>query len=302
MRPDNAISRLIKINVGVFGFSLLMVLLAFFFKWPYNSQEPFITNPVLGFFYMPTLYQDILLKPWTIVTHMFFHGGFLHLLFNMLMLYFMGKITVQFINNDRIYKLYFLGGFAGIALSTLAYNFLPVFQDIGRSIPSLGASAAVMSIVIGTATLVPNLEVFLYGLIRVKLKWLGIIIVVLDMVAIPNGNAGGHIAHIGGAFFGFLFITGLKEGWHLPSFKLSRQRKKKFRKGIDERDIRRNKSTQKEPAYQSSYRTEGGRKAVQKTDEKPNQEEIDAILDKISQSGYPSLTDREKEILFRASE
>lgn len=301
-RPDNAITRLLKINVAVFGFSLTMVLLAYLFKWPHNPSHQFVTNPVLEYFYLPTLYKDIAMRPWTILTHMFFHAGFLHLLFNMLMLYFMGKITVQFISNERIYKLYFLGGLAGIVLSTLAFNFLPVFQDIGRSIPSLGASAAVMSIVIGTTTLVPNLEVFLYGLIRMKLKWLGIIIVVLDLISIPQGNAGGHIAHLGGAFFGFAFISMVKEGWKFPSFKFrnpfsgSRRRSR-----LDERDILRNTTKKREPAYHQSVH-ESGRKASRNTDEKPNQEEIDAILDKISQSGYPSLTDKEKEILFRASE
>lgn len=306
-KSDTAINKLLLINIAVFGFSLSMVALAFFFKWPYDPKHEFVTNPVLEYFYMPTLYRDIIMRPWTIVTHMFFHAGFWHLLFNMLMLYFMGKISNEYMSNRKIYQLYFFGGVAGMVLSTLAFNFLPVFQDIGHSVPAMGASAAVMSIVIATATLVPNMDVYLYGFIRMKLKWVGVLIVAIDLLSIQDANSGGHIAHIGGALFGFLFITAQKEGWSLrlpgikfPKIKMSNPFSKKHT--FDERDILRNRQKQREPAYHESDRNGGKRTAHQHSSEKPNQEEIDAILDKISQSGYTSLTDHEKEILFRASE
>ncbi len=221
---------------------------------------------------MPAYYKLLPYKFWTIVTYMFTQRGFFHLLFNMLWLYWLGLIFLDFLNKRQFIFTYLAGGIMGALLYLLAYNLIPVFSgSVERSV-LLGSSASVMAVVFATATLVPDFTIRLLFFGGVKLKYLALAYFVLDIIGIGS-NPGGSIAHIGGAVVGFVYIKQLKSGKDLSNiFK----RKSKLK-------IVKNKSTAAAPAAL------------------PNQETIDKILDKISHSGYDSLTKTEKEQLFKAS-
>ncbi|MCR8559131.1 rhomboid family intramembrane serine protease [Mucilaginibacter sp. BJC16-A38] len=215
---------------------------------------------------------------WTPVTYMFMHAGVLHILFNMLMLYWFGQIFEEYLSNKRTIGLYFMGGLAGALLYILCYNTLPFFtQDNAAATSTLvGASASVMAIIVATATLLPNYEISIILIGPVKLKWLVTFFLVLDFLGTIGPNAGGEIAHLGGALMGFVYIKQLQKGHDWIA-------------GIA--NIFKSKSKLKVVSKNSFGKSDG----------KPRQEEIDLILDKISQSGYDSLNKQEKEILFRAS-
>ena len=281
---SSAIKKLMYINIAFF-------IVAVFCKVAYHlygyaaAENSYFTNPILEKLVLYSAPGSLLLRPWTIVTYMFMHSGFMHILFNMLILFFIGRIAEDFYSPKDIYKQYFLGGITGAALFMLAYNIFPIFTRLNLSVPMIGASAAVISIVVATAAWVPNYEVFLWGVVRLKLKWLALIMVGLDIIMFTNGNEGGRISHIGGAAFGLLYSQ--KRNWFDFNFKWSLSGLFKNKHTIDEKKIFRGV-----PKPQSGI----------KKSYKPNQDEVDAILDKISQSGYSSLSNEEKDILFRASD
>lgn len=272
---NNAVKKIITINVLIFLLLAVADVFSFLLKTEFSSSliTPYLT--------LPAAFQAFIYKPWSIVTYMFLHDGPLHILFNMLWLYWMGMILHEYLGNKRVYQAYFLGGVFGGAIFMIAYNVFPAFSDVKTEAYALGASAGVLSIVVATATLLPDYEVRLFFIGSVKLKWLALIIMILDFISINKGNAGGHIAHLGGALFGFLFIKQLRNTTFLD----------KISDGIS--SLFKPKSKLK-VHYKTTYmKTE--------TDTKPSQQDVDVILDKISRSGYDSLTKREKEILFKAS-
>ncbi|SKB63234.1 rhomboid family intramembrane serine protease [Daejeonella lutea] len=222
---------------------------------------------------MPATFELLLYKFWTIITYMFTQSGFFHLLFNMLWLYWLGIIFLDFLNKRQFIFTYLAGGIMGAIFYLLAYNFIPVFSGAAERSILLGSSASVMAVVFAAATLVPDFTIRLLFLGGVKLKYLALAYFVLNIIGISSQDAGGSIAHIGGAFMGFIYIRQLKGGRDLSNV-LKRRSKLKVVK---------NKNTPPAPANM------------------PNQEIIDGILDKISQSGYDSLTKLEKEQLFKAS-
>jgi membrane associated rhomboid family serine protease len=272
---DNSVRRIITINVLVFLVIAVIDALSFLLNTGFSSV--FFTK----YLTLPASLSAFIYRPWSIVTYMFLHSGFLHILFNMLWLYWMGNLLYEYLGNKRVYQAYFLGGIFGGFVYMLAYNVFPAFSEVKDVAYALGASAGVLSIVVAAATLLPNYEVQLLFFGFVKLKWIALVSVILDLISIPNGNAGGHIAHLGGALFGFLFIKQLRNNTILD--KVSDSLKKVIRP-----------KSKLKVHYKTTYmKTE--------TDAKPSQNEVDAILDKISRSGYDSLTKREKEILFKAS-
>ena len=221
---------------------------------------------------MPAYYEQFPFKFWTIVSHMFTQRGFFHLLFNMLWLYWLGLIFLDFLNKRQFMFTYLAGGIMGALLYLLAYNLLPVFSEsVERSI-LLGSSASVMAVVVATATLVPNFTIQLLFLGGVKLKYLALAYFILDIIGISS-EPGGSLAHIGGAILGFVYIQQLNRGTDFSNV-LKRRRKLKVVKN---------------------------KNAGSAAGALPDQEIIDKILDKISQSGYDSLTKMEKEKLFKAS-
>lgn len=276
-KDDSAIKQIIMINLAVFALTLLVGVLNFFFM--FNADQ------LLSYFYAPSNVAKLLIRPWTMVTNIFFHDGVWHILGNMLWLYFIGRILQDFIGNRKIQLIFLLGGIIGTLFYVSAYNIFPVFD--GKESVLLGASGGVMAIVIATATLVPNYQIHLFGMLSIKMKWIALIKIAFDLASISSGagNEGGMIAHIGGAVFGFLYILYVQG--RIGNFELKTSFDKKtgpFTKvHVSETKVK-------------------GQQAKSEGSYKPNQQEIDAILDKISQSGYDSLSDKEKHTLFKASE
>lgn len=274
--------KFIFINVAVFLIINLFLLLGFLFKTDIFNPLPWLAAHSSA--------AVMLVKPWTAFTYMFTHEGFFHLLFNMVMLYFMGNIYFQMLNERRFISTYILGGLAGFILYFLAFNLLPVFRS-DTGFPIIGASAAVLAILAGIATYVPNMRVNLVLIGPVQLKYIAIFFIVLDFLQVRHANAGGHIAHIGGALFGYISSKQLQKGNDFSVWvtKISRFFKNLFRRRS------RLKVVKQKPGYKAQYYNTSSR------EEKVTQMKIDAILDKISRSGYDSLSKEEKEILFKAS-
>jgi membrane associated rhomboid family serine protease len=227
---------------------------------------------------LPAYLPKLLTRFWTPITYQFMHAGILHILFNMLWLFWMGQIFEEFLGRKRTIGLYLLGGLFGAAFFVISYNVFPFFTAGNAALSGsvVGASASVMAIVVGAATIVPNYTISLMFIGPVKLKWLVLVYVAIDFLGVTGPNAGGQIAHLGGAFFGFMYVKQIQKGndWVASIAGLFKKRSKL-------KVVANNKN----------------KDAVSK----PRQEDIDHILDKISKSGYENLTKQEKEILFRAS-
>ena len=284
------VERLIAINVVVFVLFFLLKTLAFLFKLPNDFADEW--------FVFPKEIGEYLFKPWTIITYAFMHSGILHLLFNMMILYFSGKIFLTYFSGNRIVTVYLLGGIIGALVYMLSYNLFPAFSDVGNSV-LIGASASVMAIFLVVATYAPNLSVRLLILGNIKLWWIAAFFVISDVVQIPMGNAGGHLAHIGGALFGYAYAVQLQKGNDIGAGS------EKFVKGL----LGLFKKSEKSPLktvhksknkQTTSHRTRStSRTTTKKRNSSEQQQKIDAILDKISKSGYESLTKEEKDFLFK---
>lgn len=284
-RSQSSLTQLIMINVGVFLF--LKILGVFFFLF----RQEHIEQLVLGYLALPADPALIIKRPWTIVSYMFLHYDFLHILFNMLWLYWFGKIFLEYLNPKKLISVYLIGGFIGGLVYVLAFNFFPAFQESVAQSVALGASAAVLAVVMAIAFYVPDYTLNLIFLGPVKLKYIAIVSVVIDILSIKSGNAGGHIAHLGGALFGFLYATQLRRGNDLS---------KGFNRLMDSLFS----LFRRRPELKVKYKKPDPRK---ETDLEYNarkvaeQKRIDQILDKISRAGYDGLSKEEKEILFKSS-
>jgi membrane associated rhomboid family serine protease len=226
---------------------------------------------------LPAYIPKLLTRFWTPFTYMFMHEGVFHILFNMLWFYWFGQIFEEYLGNKRTLGLYIMGGLAGAFLFVLSFNTLPLFShSVAMSGALVGASASVMAIMVATATLLPDYTISLILIGPVKLKWLVLFFIVIDFFGIVGPNAGGEIAHLGGGLMGFIYIKQLQKGHDWVGSIAS---------------VFKPKSNLKVVSTNPSRGSSGA----------PRQEEIDHILDKISRSGYDSLSKQEKEILFRAS-
>lgn len=281
-KTGSVMTRLVFINVIVFiALKIIGVIFTLF-----NID----TLDLIVFLGVPSHIPLLLTRLWTPITYMFVHEGFLHLLFNMLWLYWFGQIFLQYFSGRSLGSLYVSGGLAGALLYVVAFNTIPYYMDMGNGW-MIGASAAVMAIVMGAAFYRPDLQLNLFLLGPVKIVYIAIFAFVLDFLSLGNAtNPGGHVAHIGGALLGYLFAMQYKKGndithwmskwidWFVGLFK-PRQKKSKLKV-----EYTRNETDWE---YNKRKRTE--------------QEEIDAILDKLKQSGYSSLSSEEKKKLFDAS-
>jgi membrane associated rhomboid family serine protease len=287
-RRGSVLIKLIFVNVGVFIFVNLISLI--FFLTGFDNVTNFA---LIDWLAVPANLTELLYKPWTIITYMFLHTGFFHILFNMLWLYWFGIIFLKFLSEKQLLSVYILGGIAGAALYILAYNVFPVFSTSKDVSVALGASASVMAVVIAISFFMPNYTINLLFIGRIKLYYIAIFAIGLDILSIQSSNAGGHIAHLGGALFGYLFIRQYKNGTDLTKG-LS-----KFLDNVQE-------MFKPKPKMKVTYKSKKNKKSAKsETDFEYNkrqadtQKEIDRILDKISRSGYKSLTKAEKELLFR---
>jgi membrane associated rhomboid family serine protease len=288
-RYNNSHVQLIIINVAVFV--VLGIL------WVVSEIAGFSNTFALIHkqFQIPALFSDFLSRPWTLVTYMFTHdlGNFLHILFNMIVLYWFGRLFVEYLGSDKLVAVYILGGLFGAALYLLAYNTIPYFvaQAEEFKIGMVGASAAVDAIVVATATLLPNYTFYLLFFGPVRIKYIAMITVFLSFLGTVGQNSGGNLAHLGGALIGFVYIRQLQSGsdWGIWVTVTLEWIKNLFKP---------------KPKVKVSYRKEKatvGGSASRRAEKNYTQDEIDAILDKISAAGYESLTKEEKEKLFNAS-
>lgn len=271
--------KLIFVNIGIF----LIIRLTLVFLTLFQIEE---VN-FLQYFEMPSSFGLLLYRPWTIITYMFMHFDLLHLVFNMLWLYWFGKIFLMFFNERQLGGLYFSGGIAGALLFLIAYSLFPYFQNVVGASYLIGASASVMAIVFAISFYQKNYEINLLFFGRVKLIYLALVSLLIDLLSITSANAGGHIAHLGGALFGVLFALQFRKGRDLTFF---------VNKIIDfvvnlRKPRTKMKVTYKRPETDMDYN-------ARKRNEARN---VDAILDKLKRSGYESLSSEEKKALFDAS-
>ncbi len=290
--------KLIMVNITLFVFINLVQLVLFLLQ----QQGAFVLTDWLSLYASPA---RLLLQPWGIITYMFVHESFWHILWNMLGLYWFGQIVQDMIGRPKILPLYLLGGIVGGIAYIAAYNIFPVFSQSVAHASCIGASASVMAIVLAAATIAPNYEIGLLFIGPVRIKWIALVYVLLDLINIQNGNAGGHIAHLGGAFAGFAFVRLLQNGTDLSRcfYSISDGIGKIFRKKEKLSVSYVNPGKKKE--YASAYSTTQQKKSNQTSppsDKASKQEQLDAILDKINRSSYESLSKEEKEFLFKISQ
>ena len=249
----DVVMRAIVLNVLLF---VSIVLVNFFAYLVFHIR--YLANTWVE---LPSEWSLLLRHPWTIITYQFAHFGMFHMLFNLLVLHFSGAIFLDFFKPKQFWFLYIIGGTLGAVCFLLLTHSLPDLQSVHTSL--VGASASIMAILFAASIYAPNIQLKLFGFIDVKLKWIAVLYLLIDLMGILEANAGGHIAHLGGAIAGALFALNQKHLWlHRP----------------------------KKPVVNA------------RTSPTSNQAEIDAILDKISKFGYDRLSQAEKDKLFKASQ
>lgn len=278
-RMSDSLTQLIIINVAVFVIYHIIQLFYFLFA----VLDRFTLYLWLA---APTDIHTLLARPWTLITYMFSHTGFFHLFFNMLCLYFFGRIFRLYFNRRLLVNVYILGGIVGVLLYIVSYNIFPVFAGVRNASAIIGASAGVSGIALAISCYVPRYRVNFLFFGGIKLIHIALFIIIMDIIYLStSGNAGGHISHLGGALFGYLFAVNFQKGKDITGwfstvcerigniFKPKPKMKVAYKRPpVDDMEYNRQKNM--------------------------NQQEIDCILDKISKGGYDSLTQKEKETLF----
>ncbi len=284
---ENIVGRFIYINVGVFIVFALFDVVATLFN--FTSPSYFLKT----WLELPSAPMSYIKQPWSLVTYMFLHGGLTHILWNMLMLYWFGKIFLSFFSTRHFVGLYLFGGIVGGLFFMLAYNIFPMFTSMNAVAHLVGASAAVLAVVVASAVRVPDHKLNLLLIGEVKLSTLAVGMVLISLLLVTSDNAGGSFAHLGGAFAGWAFSYYLNKGRDLTlyinkvvdffanfgkgGFKFSGKPKMRIFKGKRSDDYDYNAQKKEQNA------------------------DIDRILEKLKKNGYSSLTEEEKKRLFDAS-
>lgn len=285
-RSGDTLTQLMVVNVSVFVLIQLVLLLAFFDPTGKSFLHRIPDDLTLA---ATSSLKGMLYRPWSVITHMFTHIQFGHFLFNMIALYTMGQVFVSVKGSKALLPVYVMGGLSGYLLFALAFNLIPTFAHRHDAFV-LGASAAVMAVTTAAATLKPRQQLFLFGAIKIELRWLAVILVLLDLASVKSGvNSGGHIGHLGGAGFGYFYATQSMKGMDMGSW-LSRWMDKLS--SLFTRNKMRVVSNNGRAKSDEQFNIE----------KRERQKKIDEILDKISRSGYDSLTSQEKDFLFRNSQ
>jgi membrane associated rhomboid family serine protease len=284
-RANNGHVQLIIINVAIF---LVMVLLFFVLRIAEQGQMYVIIEEQ---FTIPPQITDFIHRPWTIITYAFMHslGDIWHIIFNMIALYWFGKLFVEYLGSDKVIALYLLGALAAGVVYLIFFNTIPFFKNHADFIGMVGASGAIYAIIVATATLLPNYTFFLMFVGPVKIKYIAAFFIVVSMIGAVSSNMGGNVAHLGGALMGFIYTKQLQAGvnWGGWITAVLGTVKGMF---------------SPRAKVKVTYRkTETRKPTAATTFSKSTQSEIDSILDKISDRGYESLTKDEKEKLFNAS-
>ena len=275
-KKDNGLIKIIIINIIVFiSVSFIQVILTI------SGLSSFFTL-LINKLMLPASLGTFILQPWSIISYFFLHMNFMHILWNMLFLYWFGKIISDNIGNNALISLYVLGGIIGGLFYMATYNIIPYYGERVSDSLMLGASAGVFSVVVGSATLMPNYTFYLLLLGPVRIKYIALFYVLLSFFDVAGSNAGGEIAHLGGAFIGYIFIRQLQNGVNIGEGIINI---------INFFGVRNRSNKSKNEV----------KKDINKSSVETSQDEVDKILDKISESGYSSLTEKEKERLFNAS-
>ena len=274
------LKKLIFINIAVFILIRLLGILLLLF----NLQD----FPILLYLQLPASPMALLSRPWTLFSYMFTHFEFLHILFNMLWLYWFGELFLQVFNERQLGGLYVLGGLAGALLFVVSYNLFPYFQELASFSFLMGASASVMAIVFAISFYRKEIEIHLLLFGRIKLIYLALFTFVIDLLAMTSDNAGGHIAHIGGALFGIWFASRYAQGKDLTA-PINRLIDKLVNLG------------KRKPKMSVTYGGRSNKDWEYNARKQQQAANIDAILDKLKRSGYGSLSADEKKQLFDAS-
>lgn len=269
----NIAEKLILINVVCFVIPFFLRSIFFLFDLPAQS--------FLSFFELPASIGDFIYQPWSLFTYGFLHDSIGHIFWNMLLLYYASQFFLNLFSTKRFINVYFMGILLGGLVFILSYAVFPAFKN--QSPQMVGASAGVMAVLIFSCTYMPTQEVRLL-FFNVKLMYIGIALVIVDVLQIPSGNAGGHFAHIGGAALGYIYALQLQNGKDIGS---GFERLWKWLATL----------FTAQPKMKTIHRTP---RRNSKISVQSDQEKIDRILDKISASGYDSLSKEEKELLFNA--
>ena len=251
----------------------------------------FDIDPMAFFSYLqvPSSFVLFFHRPWTLLTYMFLHADFLHLLFNMLWLYWFGRMAMEFFNGRQLAGIYISGGVAGALMYMLAYNLFPYFRNREMVAFLMGASASVMAIVFAVSLYRKDYELQLMFIGRIRLLYLAFFAFIIDFLSITSDNAGGHIAHIGGALWGALFAFRLKQGKDLTVY---------LNRLIDRiANVKKSRQPRMKVAYGGRPETDREYRARKQAETRA----LDAVLDKLKRSGYESLSSEEKKTLFDAS-
>lgn len=267
-KSANIAERLIYINVALFLFTNLFKAFASLMLWNQNL--------FFDWFALPVDFQQFISSPWSLITYAFLHGGFIHILFNMIVLFYFGNLFLDFFSKKQFFNYFFLGIIGGGIIFMISYSYFPALRDETTFL--VGASAGVTAILVGLATKIPNYAIHFRFIGSVKLWYVAVGFILLDIIQLPLSNTGGHLAHLGGALVGFLLTTQLQSTTNSTST-FSNVFKSKKQKPL-------------KTVYKKSKTSSTNNNDISK------QRKIDAILDKISKSGYETLTKEEKEFLF----
>lgn len=276
-KKGSVLTRLIYINLGVFLF--IRILNVFFFLLNKDFS-------LVNWLALPADINQLAYKPWTLITYMFLHFDFLHILFNILWLYWLGKIFLFYFNSKQLVGIYILGGIAGGIFFLAAYNLFPAFTEMVVFSRLLGASASVIAIVIAVAMWAPNHTINLLFIGPIRMKYIALVSLAMYVIGIASSNAGGNLAHLGGAFMGMLFVLQYRKNTDLT-------------KGVSSILTKGEKLFKPKQKIKVTYKGTTVDDVEYNRQRNLKQEEINRVLEKISKSGYDSLTKEEKELLFK---
>ena len=279
-RQGNSLIKLIYVNAAIFILIKLTIIILLLF----NISGDFIVS----YLAIPADLTQLLHRAWTPITYMFFHEGFFHIFFNMIGLYWFGRIFLLFFSEKQLVGLYLLGGLIAALFYVVAFNIFPYYSPLIHESLLLGASGSIMAILLATTIKSPNMELQMLFLGNVKLKYIAIFYVLTSFFGITSANGGGELAHLGGALAGYFFVVSLRQGKDMTKF-LNRIldiftdlfRPRKLR-------VKPNPYRKNAPVSDAEFNMNKARKIA----------EIDRILDKIKTSGYDSLSAEEKKRLF----
>lgn len=279
-RTGNALTKLIYINAAIYiALQAILIIFRLFNISIYG---------IIDYFTLPADLHELILRPWSLVSYMFLHSEFFHILFNMFALYWFGKLFLMFYSEKQLVGLYIVGGLIGAAFYIGAFNLFPYFKTAVDNATVLGASGSIMAIIVATAIQSPNMEMRMLFVGNIKLKYIATIAVLMSFFGITSNNAGGEIVHLGGALAGYIFIVSLRQGKDfttgisriLDSF-VNLFKPRKLR-------VKSNKNPRNTKMSDAEFNMNKAKRM----------DEINRILDKIKTSGYDSLSTDEKKRLF----